>query len=108
MILQHVSSLRFPDIDVSHGGWIGPTWFPDSTPFDREDAADIDLSNIPECQKYLDEGAAGRPQGELEVTEGLPEGGKIHDLTGRASAFAPDYAPEEMFEIATKLTNASR
>ncbi len=94
----------------------------------------IDLSNIPECQKYLDEGShrrlytwspsdyrqmsgiwgngeralPGDPQGELEVVEGLPEGGKIHDLTGHASAFAPDYAPEEMFEIATKLYNASR
>jgi Mn-containing catalase len=28
---------------------------------------------------------------------------KSHDLTGTASAFAPDYAPEEMFEVATKL-----
>jgi Mn-containing catalase len=37
------------------------------------------------------------------VLDGPPEGGKIHDLTGTASAFAPDYAPEEMFEIATKL-----
>ena len=33
----------------------------------------------------------------------VPEGGKIHDLTDTASAFAPDYVPEEMFEIATKL-----
>ncbi len=94
----------------------------------------IDLSKIPECQKYLDEGShrrlytwsptdykelsgiwgngeqalPGDPPGELEVIDGLPEGGKIHDLTGVASAFAPDYAPEEMFEIATKLYKASR
>ena len=94
----------------------------------------IDLSRIPECQKYLDEGAhrrlytwspsdyksisglwngsestlPGDPPGPLEVVDGLPEGGKIHDLTGMASAFAPDYAPEEMFEIATKLYKASR
>ena len=94
----------------------------------------IDLSRIPECQKYLDEGShrrlytwspddykamsgiwgngeqalPGDPPGELEVVEGLPEGGKIHDLTGMASAFTPDYAPEEMFEIATKLYKASR
>ena len=94
----------------------------------------IDLSKIPECQKYLDEGShrrlytwspddykqmsgiwgngeqalPGDPPGELEVVDGLPEGGKIHDLTGHASAFAPDYAPEEMFEIATKLYKASR
>ncbi len=94
----------------------------------------IDLSKIPECQKYLDEGShrrlytwspkdyknmhgiwgngemalPGDPPGELEVIEGLPEGGKIHDLDGVASAFTPDYAPEEMFEIATKLYKASR
>jgi len=94
----------------------------------------IDLSRIPECQKYLDEGShrrlytwsptdykemsgiwgngeqalPGDPPGDLEVVDGLPEGGKIHDLTGVASAFAPDYAPEEMFEIATKLYKASR
>ena len=94
----------------------------------------IDLSRIPECQKYLDEGShrrlytwspndykelsgiwgngeqalPGDPKGELEVVDGMPEGGKIHDLTGHANAFAPDYAPEEMFEIATKLYKASR
>ena len=94
----------------------------------------INLSKIPECQKYLDEGShrrlytwspsdyknmhgiwgggetalPGDPPGELEIIDGLPEGGKIHDLTGVASAFTPDYAPEEMFEIATKLYKASR
>ena len=94
----------------------------------------IDLSRIPECQKYLNEGShrrlytwspndykemsgiwgngeqalPGDPPGELEVVDGMPEGGKIHDLTGHANAFAPDYAPEEMFEIATKLYKASR
>ena len=94
----------------------------------------INLSRIPECQKYLDEGShrrlytwspdhykemsglwgngemalPGDPPGELVVVDGMPEGGKIHDLTGVASAFTPDYAPEEMFEIATKLYKASR
>ena len=94
----------------------------------------IDLSRIPECQKYLDEGShrrlytwspsdykemsgiwgngeqalPGDPPGELIVVDGMPEGGKIHDLTGHASAFAPNYAPEEMFEIASKLYKASR
>jgi Mn-containing catalase len=33
---------------------------------------------------------------------------EIHDLTGTASAFTPDYAPEEMFEVATKLYEMSR
>ena len=94
----------------------------------------IDLSKIPECQKYLNEGShrrlytfspndykemagiwgngeqalPGDPPGELEVIDGAPEGGKIHQLTGVPSAFTPDYAPEEMFEIATKLHKASR
>ena len=92
----------------------------------------IPLGNIPECQKYLAEGShrrlytfspadyremqgiwgngesalPGDPPGELEVVPGMPEGGKIHQLTGVPSAFAPDYAPEEMFEIAQKLTKA--
>lgn len=90
----------------------------------------IPLGNIPECQKYLAEGShrrlyrfspndyeeiagiwgngemalPGDPPGELEVIAGMPEGGKIHQLTGVPSAFTPDYAPEEMFEIARKLT----
>ncbi len=94
----------------------------------------INLDRIPECQKYLAEGShrrlyrfspndysemsgiwgngetalPGDPPGELEVVDGHPEGGKIHDLTGMASAFMPDYAPEEMFEIATKLYKKSR
>lgn len=43
-----------------------------------------------------------------EVVDSMPEGGKIHQLTGIPSAFTPDYAPEEMFEIATKLGKKSR
>ena len=38
----------------------------------------------------------------------LQTGGKIHNLTGVPSAFTPDYAPEEMFEIASKLYKKSR
>jgi Mn-containing catalase len=94
----------------------------------------IPMSNISECQKYLDEGLHLRlynfspedyaeiagiwgrgeqelpddPPGELEVVEGLPEGGKMHDLAGGPSAFTPDYAPEEMYEIAIKLYKKSR
>ncbi len=92
----------------------------------------IPLDRIPECQKYLDEGShrrlytfsdtdyreiagvwAGKalptdPAGELEVVEGMPEGGKIHDLEGEPNIFAPDYAPEEMYEIAAKLFKKSR
>ena len=50
---------------------------------------------------------ATRP-GELEVVDGVPDGGKIPELDGMASAFTPDYAPEEMFEVAQKLYAASR
>lgn len=94
----------------------------------------INLDQIPECAKYLEEGShrrlytfspddyremsgiwgggekalPGDPKGELEVVDGMPDGGKIHQLTGIPSAFTPDYAPEEMFEIATKLYKKSR
>jgi Mn-containing catalase len=94
----------------------------------------IPLGNIPECQKYLAEGShrrlytfspddykeiagiwgqgemalPGDPSGELEVVEGMPDGGKIQQLTGVPSAFTPDYAPEEMMEIAAKLYKKSR
>ena len=94
----------------------------------------INLSEIPECQKYLDEGSHRRlytfsaedyaeiagiwgngemapsndPPGELEVVEGMPDGGKIPELEGTPSAFTPDYAPEEMYEIAAKLYKKSR
>ncbi len=92
----------------------------------------IPLGAIPECQKYLAEGSHCRlytfsptdyreiaavwsgaalpddPPGELEVIEGMPHGGRIHDLTGTPSAFTPDYAPEEMFEIASRLAQKSR
>jgi Mn-containing catalase len=94
----------------------------------------INLDRIPECQKYLNEGShrrlyrfspddyremadiwgngevalPGDPPGELEVMDGLPEGGRIHELMGDARAFSPEYAPEEMFEIAAKLYQKSR
>lgn len=94
----------------------------------------IPTDRIPECQKYLDEGSHRRlyrfspedyseiaaiwgngevalpddPPGELEVIEGLPDGAKIPELEGTPSAFTPDYAPEEMYEIATKLYKKSR
>lgn len=94
----------------------------------------INLDRIPECRKYLEEGKhrilytnspsdyramagiwgngesalPGDPPGGLEVVEGVPDGGRIPELDGMASAFTPEYAPEEMFEIARKLHAASR
>ena len=38
----------------------------------------------------------------------MPDGGKIHDLVGEPSAFTPDYAPGEMFEVAAKLYKSLR
>ncbi|WP_331041942.1 manganese catalase family protein [Sphingomonas sp.] len=90
----------------------------------------IDLSKIPESQKYLDEGShrrlytfspddytemagiwsndevalPGDPKGNLEVVSGMPDGGKIAELAGVPNVFTPNYAPEEMYEIASKLT----
>jgi hypothetical protein len=43
------------------------------------------------------------PPGELEVVHGIPDGGKIAELTGISQAFTPDDAPEEIYEIAKKL-----
>jgi Mn-containing catalase len=94
----------------------------------------IPTDRVPEARKYLEAGAHRRlytfspsdyaeiagvwsngetalpddPPGELEVVEGTPDGGKIHELEGVPSAFTTDYAPEEMFEIATRLYKASR
>jgi Mn-containing catalase len=50
----------------------------------------------------------GDSPGELEVVEGVPHGGNIPEQNGMASAFTPEYAPEEMFEIAKKLCARSR
>jgi Mn-containing catalase len=94
----------------------------------------ITLDKIPESQKYLAEGSHRRlyrfspddykemsgiwgngeqalptdPPGALEVVDGPPEGGKMPDMEGTYAAFAPDYAPEEMFEVANLLYKKSR
>jgi len=40
---------------------------------------------------------------ELEFADAPPSGGDLANLAGIASSFAPNYAPEEIFEIANKL-----
>ena len=40
---------------------------------------------------------------ELEVVDGLPEGAPPADLPAQPTVFAPDYAPEEIAEIAQRL-----
>jgi Mn-containing catalase len=39
----------------------------------------------------------------LEFVDAPPTGGDLVNLAGIASSFAPNYAPEEIFEIANKL-----
>ena len=95
----------------------------------------INLDRIPESKKYLDAGKhlllytgqhddsfktmagiwgggemalPGDPPGELKVVEGLPEGGRVPNLEGMPSSFSPDYEPQEWFDIAKKLYQASR
>jgi Mn-containing catalase len=40
---------------------------------------------------------------ELQVIQGHPEGGAAPEGTPNQSGFSPDYAPEEIFEIAARL-----
>jgi Mn-containing catalase len=44
---------------------------------------------------------------ELEVVDGPPEGAEPNDLPAQPAVFAPDYAPEEIGEIAQRLKKAA-
>jgi Mn-containing catalase len=44
---------------------------------------------------------------ELEVVDGPPEGAEPNDLPAQPAVFAPDYAPEEISEIAKRLKKAA-
>ena len=44
---------------------------------------------------------------ELIVEDGAPEGAPAHDLPPQTDVFAPDYAPEDIAEIAQKLRVAA-
>ena len=48
-----------------------------------------------------------RPDEQLTVVDGWPEGVPAHDLPPQPAVFAPDYAPEEIAEIARKLRTAA-
>jgi Mn-containing catalase len=58
------------------------------------------LWNGPAPDDYIEGLGSGK---ELEFVDAPPSGGNLADLAGIASSFAPDYAPEEIFEIANKL-----
>jgi Mn-containing catalase len=85
----------------------------------------IPTEKIPECQPHIKRGehlklyrfspsdykeivavfGGPRPETgeELEVVDGPPEGALPHDLPPQPAVFAPDYAPEEIAQIAQKL-----
>jgi Mn-containing catalase len=85
----------------------------------------IRTDKIPECKPHIDRGDHLRlyrfspsdylelaavfngpnPETgeELMVVDEAPEGAPAHDLPGQPAVFAPDYAPEEIKEIAQKL-----
>jgi Mn-containing catalase len=48
-----------------------------------------------------------RPNEELVVVDEAPEGVPPHDLPPQTAVFAPDYAPEEIADIARKLRKAA-
>jgi Mn-containing catalase len=52
------------------------------------------------------EGLGGSEQ--LEFIDAPPSGGKLPDLAGIASSFAPNYAPEEIFEMANILYSKAK
>jgi Mn-containing catalase len=66
------------------------------SPEDYREAASIWRGTAP--QNYS-EGLGGIDP--LEFVDAPPSGGNLAHLAGIASSFAPNYAPEEIFEIAT-------
>ena len=68
------------------------------SPDDYRECAAIWSGAAPD--KYT-EGVGGSST--LEFVDAPPSGGNLANLTGIASSFAPNYAPEEIFEIASKL-----
>jgi len=63
---------------------------------DYKEVSAVWTGTHPEC---------GKP---LEVIDGPPDGGNLADLAGIASAFAPEYQPQEIFDIAMKLYNKAK
>jgi hypothetical protein len=61
-------------------------------------------------ERHGTQGVRGGPWGsnQLEFVDAPPTGGNLANLAGIASSFAPDYAPEEILEIATKLYKKPR
>lgn len=68
------------------------------SPEDYRESAAVWSGTAP---KAYTEGLGGSDQ--LEFVDAPPSGGNLANLAGIASSFAPNYAPEEIMEIATKL-----
>lgn len=68
------------------------------SPDDYRECASIWSGTAPD--EYV-EGVGG--SNNLEFVDAPPSGGNLANLAGIASSFAPNYAPEEIFEIANKL-----
>jgi Mn-containing catalase len=68
------------------------------SPEDYQESASIWTGTAP---KAYAEGLGGSDQ--LEFVDAPPSGGNLANLAGIASSFAPNYAPEEILEIANKL-----
>ena len=68
------------------------------SPDDYKDAATLWNGTAPDVYT---EGLGG--SNKLEFVDAPPSGGNLAHLAGIASSFAPNYAPEEIFEIASKL-----
>jgi len=72
------------------------------SPSDYVDAGTIWTGPAPAAYH---EGVGGT---EFEFVDAPPTGGPLVDLAGIASSFTPNYAPEEIMEIATKLYNKAK
>ena len=72
------------------------------SPDDYKDAGTIWTGTAPE--NYT-EGVFGD---KLEFIDAPPAGGDLAHLAGIASSFAPNYAPEEIYEIASKLYSKAK
>ena len=68
------------------------------SPEDYREASSIWSGTAPAAYT---EGLGGSDQ--LEFVDAPPSGGRLVELAGIASSFAPNYAPEEIMEIANKL-----
>lgn len=72
------------------------------SPDDYKECSTIWNGTVPD---EYSEGIAGNT---LEFVDAPPSGGNLANLAGIASSFAPNYAPEEIFEIANQLYSKAK